>query len=184
MSSSRPSSSTTSRPGSGATSLATWAAMRSKWAFTCDIASSEISHPSCICALWLFGSNVPSACARSRLRAKVMHSPCGRSRLSMPSFSNPLASSCSEGTQTPGATTPAQGMPSAASFWHVLSSQRVLPIWISPVSMKSTPASSRSPLRRRWRKYTSSRSIIGMLREKMRSRGCCARAFSGSGEGR
>ena len=55
----------------------------------------------------------------------------------MPSFSNPFSSPFSEGTHMPGATTPAHATPSRASSRVSSRSHRVLPIWVSPVSMKS-----------------------------------------------
>lgn len=117
------------------------------------MASSEISQPSCAVALWLEGSNEPSACAKSRRRANGTHSLEGSNTLLIPSFSKrpspasprsapPSATRPSLSRHIPGAITPAEGTPAAASLAMVCSSQRVFPIWTPPVRMKSTILSS------------------------------------------
>ena len=101
----------------------------------------------------------------------------------MPSFSNPLASPCSEGTQPPGATTPAQGMPSAASFRRALKPARLAYLDITCQYEKHAGLLVFP--------FASSLAKVYFFKvnhrhapRKMRSRGCCVRALSGSGEGR
>lgn len=105
-----------------------------KCASTRSRASSAIAHPKPALSDWPQASKQPDARAKSRRRARCTTSPEGSKTLSIPSFSNPRPTL----VHTPGATTPRRGTPHAKRSPSTPCSQRVLPVWISPVSMKST----------------------------------------------